>query len=87
MTGIDSQSLGTDLAWLGAAISCIGVVYNNLYLDHVMAMHVWRFSNIVLLGWSVWLWRKWWDGGLAGVALVGMYGFYAATNEWGLMQG
>lgn len=78
--------LGTDLACLGAIISCIGVTVNNLYLDHTFAMSIWRFSNIILLAWSIGLWRKWWDGGLAGLALVGMYGYYVATNEWGLLH-
>ena len=82
----DKQSIGTDLAWLGVIISCAGVVYNNLYLDHTMAMQVWRFSNLILFVWAIGLWRKWWDGGLAGLALVGMYGFYVTTNEWGLQH-
>ena len=83
---IDKQSIGTDLAWLGAGISCAGVYANNIMLDHVLAMNIWRMSNIVLLGWSAGLWRKWWDGGLAGLALVVMYGWYVISNEWGLMH-
>lgn len=81
---IDRSNLGADLAVFGAVISCIGVIANNIQMDHILAMQVWRFSNIILLGWAYGLYRKWWDGGISGAALVGMYGFYVVTNEWGL---
>ena len=80
------KNIGTDLAWMGAIISVIGTTFNNLYLDHLEAMLIWRFSNLILLVWSIGLWRKWWDGGLAGLALVGMYSYYSVTNEWGLFH-
>lgn len=76
--------IGTALTIFGAVISCIGVVVNNLMLDHTQAMQIWRFSNLILLAWSVGLWRGWWDGGLSSLALVGMYAWYSVTNEIGL---
>ena len=81
------SGIGADLAVIGAIISCAGVVANNIWLDHVLAMHIWRFSNLILLVWAYGLYKKWWDGGISGAALVGMYGFYVVTNEYGLSGG
>lgn len=82
-TGI-TDLIGATLAIAGTIISCLGVVANNLILDHVMAMYVWRISNIILFFWAFGLWRKLWDGGISGAALCGMYAFFVITNEWGL---
>jgi Ca2+/Na+ antiporter len=80
------EDYGFSLAAIGAVISCLGVVYNNIRLDHIAAMEVWMFSNTVLLIWSFGLYKKWWDGGLSGAVLCGMYLFYTVTNIWGLMH-
>lgn len=79
-----AELLGIALAVTGTLVSCAGVIANNLILDHVMAMYVWRISNIILFFWAFGLWRKLWDGGISGAALCGMYAFFAITNEWGL---
>jgi len=81
-----SEDYGLDLAVIGSVISCLGVVANNLMLDHILAMQIWMFSNIFLLAWSFGLWKGWWDGGLSGLVLFLMYGFYSITNAWGLMH-
>ena len=78
--------IGTVLTLFGALVSCIGVYANNIMLDHILAMQIWRVSNFILLVWSVGLWRKWWDGGIAGIPLIAMYAWYCCTNEWGLWQ-
>lgn len=87
MTTFRREDLGLDVAVLGSIVSCAGVVANNLMLDHILAMQIWMWSNLILLVWSYGLWRKWWDGGLSGLVLFLMYGFYAVTNAWGLMHG
>lgn len=79
-----SELVGATLAISGTFISCLGVVANNLILDHIMAMYVWRISNIILFFWAFGLYRKYWDGGISGAALCGMYAFFAITNEYGL---
>ena len=81
---IDTRDIGLDIAVLGGIISCVGVVWNNIFLDHVTAMQIWAVSNVVLLVWSYGLWKKWWDGGLSGLVLCLMYLFYTVTNIWGL---
>lgn len=80
------KDIGLDLAVVGCIISCVGVVANNLMLDHILAMQIWMFSNLVLLVWAYGLYRKWWDGGLSGLVLCVMYLFYTVTNVWGLMH-
>ena len=77
-------TIGTTLAVSGTAISIIGATINNLSLDHLYAMQIWRVSNIALFCWSFGLWRKYWEGGLSGAALCGMYLWFAVTNEIGL---
>lgn len=77
---------GLDIAVLGSIVSCIGVVWNNVFLDHTTAMQIWMVSNLILLVWSYGLYRKWWDGGLSGLVLCLMYMFYTVTNIWGLMH-
>ena len=78
--------LGLDLAVIGSIISCVGVIANNILLDHIMAMEIWMVSNIFLFIWSYGLYRKYWDGGISGAVLCGMYAFYSITNLWGLMH-
>ena len=76
--------IGTILIISGSVISVIGAFANNIWLDHIIAMEFWRFSNIILLLWAVGLYRKWWNGGLPVICLCGMYAFYMVTNEIGL---
>lgn len=75
-----------DLAVIGSIVSCIGVIWNNIFLDHVAAMQIWALSNLILLCWSFGLWKKWWDGGLSGLVLCLMYAFYTVTNVYGLVM-
>lgn len=78
------ENYGLDLAVLGSIISSYGVLQLNVFMNPIGAMQVWTFSNLILLAWSIGLWRKWWDGGLAGLALVCMYSFFTLANVWGL---
>lgn len=80
------KDIGLDVAVIGSIVSCVGVIANNLMLDHILAMQIWMFSNIILLVWSYGLWKNWWNGGISGMVLCGMYAFYAVTNVWGLMH-
>ena len=80
------ESIGIILAIGGSTVSICGAAANNLFLDHVLAMRLWRISNWVMLVWAVGYTMSWWNGGLAGVALVAMYATYAVTNEYGLRK-
>jgi hypothetical protein len=80
------QRLGLSLAIVGSVISCIGVVANNILLDHVLAMVIWRASNYIFVVYFFGNWRNWWDGGLSAGVMCVLYAVFAATNEWGLMN-
>ena len=49
-------------------------------------MQVWCVSNVLLLIWAIGFTTGYFTDGIAGVALVGMYGFYTVTNIWGLLK-
>ena len=76
--------IGSALAVIGSVISLYGACMNNLYHRHKTAMVVWAFSNILLLIWAVGYTLQWWDGAIAGMALVMLYGIYSITNFYGL---
>lgn len=78
------EAVGIILITSGSAIAAIGAIANNIYLNHVMAMQFWRFSNLLLFLWAVGLYKKYWDGGLPAICLCGTYAIYGITNEVGL---
>ena len=77
--------IGLDLAVLGSVISCIGVLFNNIILNHILAMQIWAFSNPILLVWAYGNWKRWWDGGISGMALFGMYSVFTISNLYGVL--
>jgi len=81
---MDSKHIGAILIISGTVISVAGAFVNNVYLDHILAMHIWRFSNIIMFGWAIGIYKEWWCGGLPSLFLCGMYAFYGITNEIGL---
>ena len=82
----DTQPLGLDIAVLGSAISCIGVIENNICLNHVAAMQIWAASNPILFLWALGTYKHWWSDGMSGLALMVLYGVFSITNVWGLMH-
>ena len=86
MTSEQFSGIGADLAVLGTIVSSCGVVANNIYLDHILAMQIWVISIIILCLWAFGLYKRWWDGGVSGAALCLMYAFMLVSGVWGLMQ-
>jgi hypothetical protein len=83
---IEPKNLGLDLAVFGTAISIIGVIYNNVFLEHTTAMWIWVFSNAIFV---VYFWgrtQKIWDGGLSDGLLCMNYVVMLVTGLWGLMK-
>ena len=74
------------LVIIASIISTLGVVSNNVMLDHVLAMRIWRWSNIIFWAYFFGRWRKWWDGGIPDAIMTGLYTLYIITNELGLHQ-
>jgi hypothetical protein len=80
------ERIGSAIAITATAISIYGSWLNSIALDHTMAMWVWQASNPLFMIWSFGFVKKWWDGGLSGVALCILYTYYTITNTWGLMH-
>lgn len=77
---------GPPIAISGSVIATIGVIVNNVQLDHVTAMRIWVASNLLLMIWAYGFTRKWWSNSLSGMALTSMYAVMLVTGVWGLMQ-
>lgn len=77
--------IGEALAITGSLVSIIGVYENNISRNHFEAMQIWALSNPILFFWSVGIWQGWWDGGISGAALAGLYGVFTTTNLYGLL--
>jgi hypothetical protein len=82
---IQINHIGYLIAIVGAALSIIGTLVNNLWLDHTLAMWIWLFSNPILLMWAIGNRRGLWDGGLSIDALIVMYFVFTITNFTGLI--
>ena len=78
------QKLGIALAAIGAILSVLGVICNNIFLQHELAMLIWMPSNVILFIWAVGHGRRWWDGGISIDVLVIMYAVFALTNWYGI---
>jgi len=76
--------LGYTIAIAGTALSIIGTLVNNLWLDHTFAMWIWLASNPILFVWAVGNRKGYWDGGLSIDALGVMYATFSITNLVGL---
>jgi hypothetical protein len=76
--------LGSALAILGASLSVLGTLANNLWLNHILAMQFWFLSNPILLIWVVGVIAKKWNGGLSHEALAVMYFIFFITGAYGL---
>ena len=40
---------GQALVIVGSVLSTLGALINNITLDHILAMHIWQYSNFLLL--------------------------------------
>ena len=80
------SAIGSLLATTGACVSIYGTLVNNLRKDHLRAMRIWSWSNIVLLAWATGFWLGWWLDGLSAIALMAMYSVFTVSNLWGLTQ-
>jgi len=80
------ETIGTLLAFIGAAFSITGALFNNLVYRHVTAMKIWMVANLLLLAWSVGYVVGLWNGALSGVALVAMYLIFTVSNTIALIR-
>lgn len=78
--------VGNVMVITATIISATGVFYNNVLLDHIVAMQVWALSNILLAAFFYGQYKGWWNGGLPSAILCGFYIFCFITGIYGLVQ-
>ena len=78
------NAIGAVLAFVGTAISMIGVFWNNCLLQHAAAMIIWSFSNAIFIIYFYGRIRGWWNGGFSDAALCGNYIVMFATGIYGM---
>jgi hypothetical protein len=83
---IERANIGLDLAVIGSAVSIAGVLVNNVFLMHVLAMWIWVPSNALFVLYFYGRSRDWWDGGLSDKMLCINYIVMLLSGVWGLMQ-
>ena len=86
MNDITKHNLGFALVIIGTVISCIGVIYNNIFLDHIAAMVIWCASNTLFSIYFYGRWKKWWDGGICDEIMCVLYLVMLVSGIWGLMH-
>jgi hypothetical protein len=80
------RDLGLDLAMVGFVISFIGVLENNVFLDHLGAMIWWVPSNAIFCVYFFGRTRNWWDGSIGNWLMCLNYAFMLVSGAWGLKQ-
>jgi hypothetical protein len=83
---VTANHIGYSLAVTGSALSIIGTLVNNLWLDHIFAMWIWLFSNPILYIWSIGVIKHRWHNGLSMAAIATMYLVFFVTNVIGLLS-
>lgn len=81
------ENVGLDLAVFGSAISIIGVLSNNILLNHILAMQIWVFSNLIFVVYFYGRYKNWWDGGISNMVMCFMYVVMLMSGLWGLYVG
>lgn len=83
---INVANIGLDLVVVGSCISCIGVIANNILLNHILAMQIWVISNFIFIVYFYGRGSNWWDGVLSDRVMCLMYVVMFVSGIWGLMQ-
>jgi len=85
-TVIDLKDIGLDIAVLGFIISLVGVIENNLLLNHVAAMLWWVPSNAIFCLYFFGRSRDLWDGHIGDEVMCINYAFMLVSGIVGLVQ-
>jgi hypothetical protein len=82
---IDISRIGPWLAIPGSIIATVGVLVNNVELNHTHAMVVWVFSNALLMVWAHGFAEGWWKNAVSGRAMCAMYAIMLVSGIYGLL--
>lgn len=80
------EKTGTVIAFLGMLISCVGVIANNIVLDHILAMIIWVPSNTIFLLYFYGRSQGWWDGHIGDGVMCVNYAAMLVSGLWGLLH-
>jgi len=80
------RDFGLDLVVIGMAIMLVGVMVNNVLLDHILAMKIWVPSNAIFALYFFGRYRDWWDGHISDGLMCVTYVITLASGIWGLTQ-
>jgi hypothetical protein len=79
------NKIGSVLAIGGSVLSLTGALINNLFLDHILAMMIWSFSNPLYLIYFIGIDYKWWNGQHVSTrAVILSYSIFTISNFYGL---
>ena len=81
-----TKPIGLPLVIVATIITSLGVIANNICLDHIMAMQIWMFSNAIFAGFFYGRSRQWWDGSLSDMIMCWMYLMMLGSGIYGLWQ-
>jgi hypothetical protein len=83
---IELKDAGLNIAVVGFFISLVGVIENNLLLDHIAAMLWWVPSNALFCLYFLGRTRGWWDGHIGDGVMCVNYAFMLVSGIVGLWQ-
>ena len=76
--------IGNWLAIVASAISISGVICNNVFLQHTLAMQIWVLSNFLFIFFFFGQYMKYWNGGLSSATICISYTIMLVTGLYGL---
>jgi len=81
---IELENIGLDLAVSGFIITMLGVIYNNIFLEHINAMFIWQFSNAIFAIYFSGRYCNYWDGRIGDGVMIVNYVFMLISGMYGL---
>jgi hypothetical protein len=78
-------AIGNAIAAIASCVSIVGVFYNNVLLQHTVAMQIWVVSNLLFVAFFYGQYMKWWNGGLSSLTVCITYFIMLITGLYGLV--
>lgn len=79
---ITDQQIGTALAIAGTLISAAGTIVNTFSMDHILALHIWFFSNPIMLAYFIGHRFEKWNGRLSLDAMIALYILFTISTGY-----
>lgn len=79
------QEIGFGIAAVGALLTIIGTLVNNVHQRHRLAMKFWGISNPAMVVWAAGFILGYWTADLGIWAVLVIYVMMCLTNWYGLL--